>query len=316
MIKRLLKPLVFGRAPWVLHATVALRDPHLITRVVLDGLGEPRDVSCDHVPVSLRPLTLGLCLPATLPASTVRAAPLRLTLRDWDQGARLRGTLTLRAEQSIDLSPERRLWVCEVAGSSNHCVAPFHMYAREARDAWHRRKGKPNPYNFTMTPADLRALNVYYMRPRPVSLVTVIDGGQSDLFPMDLIGSVSSGNFLMALRSTSPAIPLMSNSRRIAVSAVPASFKTAAYALGKHHERMCVDWGKLPFTTVASPALGLTVPRDAMLVRELEIREVHRIHSHTFFVTDVVRETRGGNEEPAFCHMAGPCVYARRIALL
>lgn len=310
MIKRLLKPLVFGRAPWALHATVALRDPHMVTRIMLDGVGPQRDVSCDHVPVSLRPLTIGLCLPATLEPKTIR-----LTLQDWDDRAAVRGELTLRAQQSIDLSPERRLWICEVTGSSNHCIAPLHMYAREARDAWHQRKGKPNPYNFKMSPADLRALNVYYMRPRPVSLVTVIDGGQSDLFPMDLIGSVSSGNFLMALRSTSPAIPLMSSSRRIAVSAVPASFKAAAYALGKHHERLCVDWGTLPFTTVGSPALGLPVPRDAMLVRELEIREVHRINSHTFFVTDVVRETRG-DEGPAFCHMAGPCVYARRIALL
>jgi hypothetical protein len=57
------------------------------------------------------------------------------------------------------------------------------------------------------------------------------------------------------------------------------------------------------------------VPRDALLVRELEIQAVHTINSHTFFVTDVVRQTLMG-EGLAFCHMAGPCVYARHIEVV
>jgi flavin reductase (DIM6/NTAB) family NADH-FMN oxidoreductase RutF len=310
-MKQLLKRILFGAAPWQAHATVGLRDPSRVTRVVLDGLGERRDVSDDHVPVSLRPLTIGLCLDA----SETPATDLRLTLEDWDDGSRVRGRIWLRPQQSIALpSGRHRLWICEVMRSSNGCLAPLHMYAREARDAWHRR-GKPNPYNFTMSVDGLRALNVYYMRPRPVSFVTVIDGGASDLFPMDLIGPVSSGQFLMALRSTSPAIPLMRSSRRLAVSALPAAFKQAAYALGKHHERMCVDWAALPFATLASPEFGLPVPRDALFVRELEIQAVHSIHSHTFFVTDVVRQTLMG-DGPAFCHMAGPCVHARHIEVV
>jgi flavin reductase (DIM6/NTAB) family NADH-FMN oxidoreductase RutF len=222
----------------------------------------------------------------------------------------------LRAQQALDLpSGTHRLWICEVTDSTNRCIAPVQMYAREARDAWHRRKGKPNPYNFKMSAPDLRALNVYYMRPRPVSLITTIHAGASDLFPMDLIGPLSSGTFTMALRSTSPAIPLMAGSRRIAVSAIPATFKQIAYGLGAHHATLCVDWAALPFATVNSPRFGLPVPRDALLVRELEILAVHTIHSHTFFVTEVVRQTLM-SDGPAFCHMAGPCVQARQIALL
>ncbi len=315
-MKQLLKRVLFGGAPWQAHATVGLQDPSRVTRVILDGLGESRDVSCDHAPVSLRPLTIGLCLETSLAPEIVLAAPLALTLQDWDDGTQVRGRLMLRARQSIDLPSERhRLWICEVTRSTNRCLGPIQERAREGRDWWYRRKKKPNPYNFRMTPSALRALNVYYMRPRPVSLISVIDGGASDLFPMDLIGPVSSGQFLMALRSTSPAIPLMAHSRRLAVSALPAAFKQHAYALGKHHERMCVDWAALPFATRVSPEFGLPVPRDALFVRELEIQAVHTIHSHTFFVTDVVRQTLM-SDGPAFCHMAGPCVYARDIELL
>jgi flavin reductase (DIM6/NTAB) family NADH-FMN oxidoreductase RutF len=186
------------------------------------------------------------------------------------------------------------------------------MLAREARDWYYRRKKKNNPYNFRMSVPALRALNVYYMRPRPVSLVTVMHGGESDLFPMDLIGPITSGNFTMALRSSSPAIRLMSESRRIAVSAIPASFKKAAYALGTHHQTLCVDWNRLPFATVASMEFALPVPRDALLVRELEIRAIHTIHSHTFFVTDVARQTCSSHDD-AFCHIAGP--YAHVLGL-
>lgn len=106
-MKQLLKRVLFGGAPWQAHATVGLQDPSRVTRVVLDGLGQSRDVSCDHVPVSLRPLTIGLCLEASLAPETVLAAPLVLTLQDWDDSTQVRGRLTLSARQSIDLPSER-----------------------------------------------------------------------------------------------------------------------------------------------------------------------------------------------------------------
>jgi flavin reductase (DIM6/NTAB) family NADH-FMN oxidoreductase RutF len=236
---------------------------------------------------------------------------LHLVLSDWDEPHEVRGQLALRVQRKIDPC----VWVFEVVGSTNYCLSVPHMMAREARDWYYRRRKKKNPYNFVMTPDALRALNVYYMRPRPVSFVTVMDGGESDLFPMDLIGPVSSGIFTMALRSTSPAIRLMAHSRRIALSAIPASFKAAAYALGKHHATMCVDWTALPFTTTVSPEFALPVPRDALLIREVEIQAVHAIHSHTFFVTEVVRQTLQ-SDGPAFCHMAGPCVHQRAIEMI
>jgi flavin reductase (DIM6/NTAB) family NADH-FMN oxidoreductase RutF len=312
-MKAMLEQIAFGAAPLSAHVTVGLADPGRVTRVVLEGLDAPLDVSRDHVPVSLRPFTIGLCLYASISESTLRAARLTLALSDWSEPHLVRGRLALRVQEAIDLpDPQRRLWIFEVLGSQNYCLGTPHMLAREARDWYYAKKKKKNPYNFRMSTAGLRALNVYYMRPRPVSLVTVMDGGESDVFPMDLIGPLSSGNFTMALRSTSPAIRLMENSRRIAVSALPAAFKRAAYALGTHHKTLCVEWNALPFATVTSMEFALPVPRDALLVRELEVHAVHRIHSHTFFVTNVARETCSASGD-AFCHIAGP--YAHVLGL-
>jgi flavin reductase (DIM6/NTAB) family NADH-FMN oxidoreductase RutF len=310
-MKTMVKRLAFGPAPMSAHVTVGLERPNEVTRVILEGLDAPIDVSRDHVPVSLRPFCIGLYLGANLSDEQLSARPLQLVLTDWDEPHEVRGRITLRFQRTVG----PRLRVFEATRSANYCLSPPHMLAREARDWYYRRRKKKNPYNFVMTPEALRALNVYYMRPRPVSLVTVMDGGESDLFPMDLIGPLSSGHFTMALRSTSPAIRLMEHSKRIAVSAIPASFKKAAYALGSHHQTLCVDWNGLPFPLVSSQEFALPVPRDALHVRELEIQAVHRIHSHTFFVTSIMRETRCGDGE-AFCHVAGPYAFVRRMDVL
>jgi flavin reductase (DIM6/NTAB) family NADH-FMN oxidoreductase RutF len=310
-MKALIKRLAFGAAPMPAHVAVGLPCPAEVVRVSLDGVGGPLDVSADHVPVSLRPFTVGVCLDGSVTLQDLRRAS--LVFRDWDNAGPTRGRLQLHGEHSLDLG-SRRLWLFEVDRSTNGCLPLAQLYAREWHDWWGRRK-RANPYNFRMTAADLRAINVYYIRPRPVSLVTVVDGDASNIFPMDLIGPVSSGHFLLALRSTSPAVTLMSHIRRVAVSAVPASFKQAAYALGAHHRERSIDLGRLQFPTVASLEFGLSVPADALVVRELAIRDIHTVGSHTLFVTDIVRETPGKSGD-ALCHIASPYAYRRGMALL
>jgi hypothetical protein len=50
-------------------------------------------------------------------------------------------------------------------------------------------------------------------------------------------------------------------------------------------------------------------------VRELEIHSIHRIYSHTFFVTNVARQTCSASGE-AFCHIAGPYAHVLGLASL
>jgi flavin reductase (DIM6/NTAB) family NADH-FMN oxidoreductase RutF len=252
------------------RVAVALSDPGGVTRVVLEGLDAPLDVSGDHLAVSAEPLTIGLCLDASVNEDQLRGAQLRLVFQDWDAPDRRRGVLKLRVQQAVGLpGTQRRLWVFGVVGAKNYCLA------------WFRRS---------------TALDVYYMRPRPVSMVTVRDGRESDYFPVDWTGAISSGHFVLALRSTTPAIRLIRHSRRMAVSAVPASFK---YTLAS--------------TTVTSMEFALPVPRDALFVREVEISAAHRIHSHTLFVTDIARVTCSTDDD-ALCHIAGAYALARGLA--
>jgi flavin reductase (DIM6/NTAB) family NADH-FMN oxidoreductase RutF len=141
-----------------------------------------------------------------------------------------------------------------------------------------------------MSASDLRCLNAYYMVPRPVYLVSVEHGGRVNMFPMDLVGSIASGEFLFALRATSPSIELIERSHRVAMSAAPASLLRAVYDLGRQHGLNTIDISTLPFGVRSSSAFGLPVLADNGLVREISVRQVHRVGSHVVFVGDIEKE--------------------------
>jgi flavin reductase (DIM6/NTAB) family NADH-FMN oxidoreductase RutF len=154
-----------------------------------------------------------------------------------------------------------------------------------------------------MSASDLICLNAYYMIARPVFLVSVAHGQRDNIFPMDLVGSVSSGEFMLALRATSPAIELMEGSRQLALCAAPAAQAQAVYSLGGHHRRQSINLNELPFSMCGSPILGLPVLADATMVREVSIRAVHRIGSHVLFVSSIIHESGQAKEQLA--HVSG-----------
>jgi flavin reductase (DIM6/NTAB) family NADH-FMN oxidoreductase RutF len=143
---------------------------------------------------------------------------------------------------------------------------------------------------------------VFYICPRPVVLVSVEHEGLGNMFPMDLIGPTDSPWYTMALRSTSPAVKLMQESRRMALASIPASYKDVAYELGKHHKLKRIDWSTLPFTTIRSPLFGLPVVEAALRIREVRVREFHEVGSHVLFVTSIDRETIREQSEPQLFH--------------
>jgi hypothetical protein len=137
-----------------------------------------------------------------------------------------------------------------------------------------------------------------------VVLVSVADGSHSNLFPMDLIGPVSSDRFTLALRSTSPSIATMKSARRVVLSDVPARDYAAAYKLGIHHKNVMLDWDHLPFEIRRSGNFSLPYPAIALRTREVEILDFDSIGSHTFFVTRIASES-SAVDGAQFFHTSG-----------
>jgi flavin reductase (DIM6/NTAB) family NADH-FMN oxidoreductase RutF len=272
------------------YGPVGLDDPQEAIEVWLRGPGEPRNVTRNNVVAALRPFTIGVMLGRndTVP---LEGQQFHLCMNDRRSPQQLLGVIRLRPARTIEL-PDHRFCLFEVETSENHCVpaVSLRLYYMEERRRAEKRRRK-NPYNFLMTPADLRASYVFYICPRPVVLVSVEHEGAGNLFPMDLIGPTDSPWFSMALRSTSPAVRLMQESRRIALASIPFSYQGIAYELGKHHKLADIDWGALPFKTARSPLFDLRVPDAALRVREVSVKEFHEVGSHVLFVTRVERET-------------------------
>jgi hypothetical protein len=156
-------------------------------------------------------------------------------------------------------------------------------YLYYAYRRWRSRKSLNAPA-IRMAARDVHSLLVFYICPRPVVLVSVVDGSLANIFPMDLIGPIGARHFSLALRSTSTAVPLIEGSRRIALSSVPVEQTPVAYQLGKNHKEACVDRDDLPFGTTTSPRFGLPVPQFSLRVREMQIEAVRTIGSYKLFL--------------------------------
>jgi flavin reductase (DIM6/NTAB) family NADH-FMN oxidoreductase RutF len=221
-----------------------------------------------------------------------QAKPLTLKLAESDPSAGVLGCLELNFQQALPVDGGH-LGLFAVNRQANYCLPPLLLLQRAyLQRAWQRRaEGKRNPYNFRMSEPDLRAHYVFYICPRPVVLVSCSFEGANNLFPMDLLGPVQGDCFLLALRSTSPAIRLMAGSRRLALSAMPVALTPVVYALGRHHQQETIAWSDLPFASQPSAEWGLPIPEPALAVREVWVEQVQVVGSHTLFVTRTRRCT-------------------------
>jgi len=284
-VRRLLSLLWNGQA--LRHLPIALAasaEPPV--RIELHGPSSPaRDVSDAHVPVSMRPLLLGVRVDPSVADAELRASSLVVT--DRVTGERL-GEIRLESAGSIPLG-DARLALFRTTGCRNATAPALTRWWRYALSWEHARRAPARGDGLCMSASDLRCLNVYYMWPRPVYLIGVASGDRSNFFPMDLVGRVDASHFLLALRATSPAIELMETSRVIAMSAAPADRLQTVYALGAHHRKSSVDTSTLPFAVVRSARHGLPVLATGF-TRELSVQQVHRHGSHVLFVCRVDAE--------------------------
>lgn len=269
-------------------APIGLPDGEQLVDVVLRSAGSSIDVNSNHVIVSLVPLTIAVG----------REGVERGELVFLDRGdGRELGALRLRRARDASGSGTG-LSFLEVERGRHSCLPT-------GLRAWHRflqARWRHDP-GFRMSNTAVQHLALFYLCPRPVVLVSVDDGENNNLFPMDLIGNIRD-TFTLALRSTSPSVATLRASRRAALADVPLRLQSTVYELGKHHRLARIDWTGLPFEAARSAEFGLRVPAEAQRVRELLIDRWYEVGSHHFFVCRVVSDHTLGSE-PRLHHTCG-----------
>jgi flavin reductase (DIM6/NTAB) family NADH-FMN oxidoreductase RutF len=287
---------------------IALRAPQEAVQVLLVTERREFDVTRAAVVAALRPLTLGVGLDAQRLSAIGHHGRVQLHFVDVES-RRTVGMLQLQHERNWNTSGVT-IGLFAVQRGTQRCLQwpyrPWNQWLQNRR----LLRRKHDPTNFFMPPEAVQQQMIFYICPRPVVLVSVDDGSHSNLFPMDLIGPVSSERFTLALRSTSPSITTMKSARRVVLADVPAREYATAYKLGVHHKNVQVEWDRLPFKIERSRELCLPVPSIALRVRELQILDFDTIESHTFFVTQVISEY-SASQDAQFFHTSGIYQYFR-----
>lgn len=300
-MKAALKRLIFGAHRISQWCAVGIQDPPCLFRLWLEDGTLFVDVTERSSVAALRPVTFAIRTGDGIPRDVLERDRLVLRVRrsaadDWV------GEIALRYQRDVR-TDAAGISLFTVARHRNRSLPPASYLRFRLRQRWEMFRDK-TPHNFRMIPSELFALYVFYYVPRPVYLVSVAFEGAANIFPMDLVGRMGGDLFLMALRSTSPAIRLMTGSKRLALTAVPFEEKEVAYKLGTHHKKETIDWDGLPFQGIPSPGFGLQVPASALGLREVEVVETEVVSTHVLFVTRIVREEswRGGRQ---LCHIPG-----------
>ena len=266
---------------------IALHDPQRLVEIRMFISGDEFDVTRTSVVASLRPFTLAIGLDRRLQEALDEGVEPQLRFVDLDSGRTL-AVLNLRHVRNQS-SAGAAIGLFEVRHGTQHCVRwPYRHWNRWLQNRAMRRNLDPN--NFSMPPEAVQHMMIFYICPRPVVLVSVDDGHHSNIFPMDLIGSITPNHFTLALRSTSQSVETMKSARRVALSSIAAQDCAIAYQLGAHHKKIKIDWDHLPFKMRRSDNYSLPCPDTALRVRELDILGFESIGSHTFFVTHIVSE--------------------------
>jgi flavin reductase (DIM6/NTAB) family NADH-FMN oxidoreductase RutF len=290
-VRRASKRLLFGSESFPQFCPIALRDPQSEVSVWFDGLGAPRDFTCNNVIASTRPFTIGIGLEDQGDAEVLRRGRPALKFQERGGENRLLGKISLRLKEVIPLEGEQ-LCLFEAHNYENYCLPKPWLWMRYlyyAYERWHSGKRSNAPIA-GMPVRDVHCLFVSYICPRPVVLVTVVDGNASNIVPMDLIGPIGARHFSLALHSTSTAAPLLERSRRVALSSIPAEQTEVAYKLGKNHKEASVDWEQLPFATTPSGEFGFPVPRFSLRVREMQVEAVRTLAGYKLFLATIIAD--------------------------
>jgi len=176
-----------------------------------------------------------------------------------------------------------------VLGSTNYCLPRLRLWAHylpSAYSNWRRFKS----FDVKMLSREIRASQVAFIRPHPLMLGSVNCESGGNIFPMNLLGDLGNDYFAFALKNSRRPAHLVERLGSIAVSNVPLSLCSVAFQLATNHTKDSIEWNQLPFPLTLSRKHLIPVPASAPRVREMEVDQVHKIGSHTFFIARIVSD--------------------------
>jgi len=287
-IRKTIKDIAFGGNPVPQRIFLAQPSPQRAVSVWLHGMGPPLDVTYRHSMPLAAPFML--CLSFNKNQGPIGNEADRLSLKFCEQNGdqRVLGEIGLKLLQRIPLN-SREFLIFGARYTANYCMPALRLWAHYLLYARAERLAQVPP-DISFSFVSKRALEVIFLCPRPISLVSVITDIKGNMFPVNVMGDVDDGYFTFSLRSTKIPSNLVANAGRIALSSVPFKQGSFAYQMGVNYSRPSANWYELPFETKKSNSFQIPVPVFSYRVREMEIEKVQPLGGHIMFITRIVSD--------------------------
>ncbi len=286
--RRAIQKIVFGDTFLPQEFFLGLEDPQTEITVSLHGMGPPLDVTLRHSMACAAPFTICIAFDEGQKPSEKDLSCLTLKFCERNGQKRVLGEIDLKLT-AIILEVGLALILFEARSSTNYCLPKMRLWAHYLLHAYSQRR-KVDTSGMKMSFIERRAAMVMFIRPHPVSLVSVVDDEGGNIFPMNIMGDLGNGNFAFALKGSRRAAHLVERTGRIALSSVPLPQASLAYQLAVNHTKECIEWDQLPFATKMSTTFNIPIPVFTQRVREMEVRKVRSIGSHIFFLARIIRD--------------------------
>lgn len=300
--RKAIQTLIFGDTFVPQEFFLGLEHPQTEITVWLHGMGIPLDVTCRHSMACAAPFTICIAFGEDEVISEKDLRLLSLKFCGRDERQRVLGEIGLKLTTIIS-AVGMKLILFEARSSTNYCLPTARLWAHYLFHAYSQRR-KTDTSGMKMSFLERRAAMVMFIRPHPVSLVSLVGEGGGNIFPMNIMGDLGNGLFAFALRDSRRAAHLVELNGRIALSSVPLPHASLAYQLAVNHTKQSIEWDELPFGTKTSTTFDIPIPVFTQRVRELEVKKVHRIGSHTFFVAQIICDETF-YESPELCVIHG-----------
>jgi hypothetical protein len=285
---KLMNKVAFGDTLLPQEFTVGLTEPQSEVSLWLDGIGHRRDVTGRVTSACTAPLTICIALHEEQPLNETGCRNAVLKFSEPGGQQRLLGEIRLTFNSAIAIGDSQFI-LFRARGSTNYCLPKTRLWAHYLLQAYSRLR-RNDPADIKMTLLEERAASITFIRPHPLSLVSVGDKTNGNIFPMNLMGDLGNGYFGFALRELRRAAHLVEGAGRMALSGIPVPQCSLVFRLVDNHKKESIDWSQLPFETKPSATFGVPVPVFATRVREMQIEKVLAIGSHRFFIARIVSD--------------------------
>jgi hypothetical protein len=269
----ILKKILYRGIPVTEYASVTSQEP-VSEKVFLKINDTTIDVSQDHWPLCLKPVTFGIWLR--------KGSSVSLSQNN---------TYTLRFEGKVDntykkLSEAKLHYVSDIREQDGTLLIVrltscklYHTSFLEQLFLFFRYYRKPG-FSFST----FKSYVTTFSYPRKVRIISFQAEMYYNIFPMDFVGNPGGTNrFVFGLRYTNPASQEIRDEKKLVVCEVPAMRKEDIYRLGANHNSVPPPKDKLSFKTIHSRNFGFPVPDWAGSYQEIRITHYEDLGSHMLF---------------------------------